>query len=124
MDYQQSLKNIESLKNLVLPLEAHQVFFDFSNDTNFKMVLLTTSESKKLSELVRRKYISKIPTCFIFIDNQEHEIFYYEDKFIRYSFNLTINQILMHDCKQFFKNQTSAELANQINKLILRLKNM
>lgn len=124
MTYQQSLKNIETLKNLILPLEGHQVFFDFSNQTDFKMLFFKNSESDEISKLFKIKYGSKMPAAHIMIDPQGFESFYYGDSFIQYEYNLTADKIEMHDSKEPFRNSTPAEIAIQFHKLLLKLKNM
>ncbi len=125
MTYKQRLKNIEVLKNLVLPTETHEVFFDFSDSSEFTMILFKTSESKDIiSDLMTTKFRLKLPLARIQYGPLEHEFFYYEDCSIRYEYNLTTHEILMHDSKEPFRNFSSAELTIEMNKLLLKLKNM
>ena len=125
MAHEQSLKNIETLKNLVLPMETHQVFFDFSNSSEFKMTFFNRIESENIiSEIMTTKFRSKLPLARIVLNKLNHEMLYYEDKFIRYEFNLTTQEIFMHDSKEAFRSYSSAELVIEMNKLLLKLKNM
>ncbi len=125
MTYKQRLKNIEVLKNLVLPTETHEVFFDFSDSSEFTMILFKTSVSKDIiSDLISIKFRAKLPLAGILFDKLDHEILYYEDYTLRYQYDLTTHEILMHDSKEHFRNFSSAELAIEMNKLLLKLKNM
>lgn len=125
MTYEQSLRNIEKLKDLVIPLGTHHVFFDFSNNFEFILILFEYLKSKNIvSELMTTKFRSKLPLGGIIFNKLDHEIFYYEDKNIRYEYDMTTQEILMHDSKEPFRNYSPAQLVIEINKLLLKLKNM
>lgn len=125
MTYEQSFRNIEKLKDLVVPLDTHQIFFNFSNSSEFKMLFFKHSESKEvISELMTSKFRSELPLARIIFNKFDHEVLYYEDKFLRYKLNLTTQEILMHDSKEPFRNYSPAQLAIEMNKLLLKLKNM
>lgn len=125
MAYEQSLENIEVLKNLILPMQTHQVFFDFSNNSEFEMKFFNRIESANIiGKLMTTKFRSKLPLARIQYGPLEHEFFYYEDCNIRYEYNLTTQEILMHDSKEPFKKKSSAELVIEMNKLLIKLKNM
>lgn len=124
MTYKQSLENIEKLKNLVVPLDTHQVFFDFFDKSEFKIMFFKRIESTNIiSELMTTKFRAKLPIARIQI-NSDHEMFYYEDDLIRYEYNLTTQEVIMNDQKKGFKNRSSAELVIEMNKLLFKLKNM
>lgn len=124
MTYEQSFRNIEKLKNWVIPLDAHRVFFDFSNNSDFKIIFYKKTEPEKIRDLISTKFRSKLPSANIVFNELDHEIFHYEDKNIRYEYNLTTQEILMHDSKEPFRNYSPAQLAIEMNKLLLKLKNM
>ncbi|MEK6628900.1 MAG: hypothetical protein AABY53_09760 [Bdellovibrionota bacterium] len=124
MTYEQSLKNIETLKSLVMPLDAHQIFFDFGNFTEFKIILLKNSESEDIDDIVRDKFRSKLPLAKILITKAGYEILYYQDAFISYRFDFATNETLMHDSKESFRKKSATELALAIDKLLAKLKNM
>ena len=124
MTYEQSLENVEILKNLALPLDAYHIFFDFENNTEFKMLFFDGSESKDyISDLMRSKFKNKLPIARIQI-HLDHEMFYYEDCHIRYNFDFTTQEVTMNDSKISFRNSSPAEIAIEMNKLLLKLKNM
>lgn len=125
MTYEQSLKNIEALKSLILPLETHQVFFDFLNCSEFEMIFFKRNESKDIiSDLMTSKFRAELPLARILFDKSDFEIFYYEDNMIRYELNLTTQELLLHNSKEKFRNYSPAELIIEMNKLLLKLKNM
>lgn len=125
MAYEQSLENIEVLKNLILPTENHQVFFDFFNDNEFKMIFFNRFELENIiGDLMTTKFRSKLPLARIIFNELDHEILYYEDTFLRYKYDLTARKILTHDSKETFRNHSPAELAAEMKKLLFRLKNM
>lgn len=123
--YTQSLKNINNLKNLVVPLETHEVFFDFSSKTEFKIIFFNRFEPTDImSDLILSKFRAELPIGLIQINDLDHEIFAYEDSLTRYKYNYTTQELIISDQKKGFKNQSSAELIVEMNKLLLRLKNM
>ena len=125
MAYEQSLENIEVLKNLILPVFTHQVFFNFANSSDFEMKFFNRIESDNIiGDIMTTKFRLKLPLARIQYGPLEHEFFYYEDCNIRYEYNLTTQEILMHDSKESFRNYSAAELTIEMNKLLLKLKNM
>ena len=106
-------------------MQTHQVFFDFSNNSEFEMKFFNRIESANIiGKLMTTKFRSKLPLARIQYGPLEHEFFYYEDCNIRYEYNLTTQEILMHDSKEPFKKKSSAELVIEMNKLLIKLKNM
>lgn len=116
MSYQQSLKNIEILKNLILPLDGHQIFFDFSNETEFKVLPLKNSESEQITDLIRDKFRSELPQAKIYTNKLDHVILHYEDSLISYKFNFTSESVVINDQKIGFRKKSTVEHTIEINK--------
>lgn len=125
MIYTQSLENIEKIKNLILPLDAHQIFFDFPNNSEFKILFFDNLDSENiLEELIRTKFRARLPLAYIYYTNLDFVILDYEDPLTRFTYNFTTYETLVHDIKVGFKNKSSAQLAIEMQKLLLKLKNM
>ena len=125
MLYAKSLENIEKIKNLILPLDAHQIFFDFSNNSEFKVLFFDNLDSENiLEELIRTKFQAELPLARIQYANLDFVFLSYEDPLTRYMYNLTTHQTIINDIKTGFKNQSTAQLVIEMNKLLLKLKNM
>lgn len=90
MTYEQSLKNIETLKNRIRPWDIDYIFFDFQTETEFKVIFLIRTSSNQ-------------------------EVLYYEDVNIRYEYNLTMQKVLKNDFKHF-KRRCSAQLKLDMSK--------
>lgn len=123
MTYEQSLKNIEALKNLVWPWDTEYVFFDFYNYTEFKIIFLNQAQSYRIEDFIKDKFSKELPFTHIRVTSAGHDVLYYEDIIIRYEYNLTTQQVLMNDFK-IFKRRSSAEVKLDMAKLFFKLKNM
>ena len=126
MTYVESLQNIAKLTNLVVPIDlSDNVVFNFSSVSEFKILFYDHSEFRNIiTNLIQTGYRSGLPVANIVHDEAEQEILYYEDKIVRYSFNLTTQEILIHDHKIGLRSPSSAELALEMNKLLFKLKNL
>lgn len=114
----------QSLKNMVYPLELHHVFFNFSSNSDFKIIFYSSHESKNISELIKTKFRTKLPFGRIQTTPLGHEVLYYEDPLFRYKYDLTTQDVLINDQKKGVKNSVTAELSLEMNKLLFKLKNM
>lgn len=123
MTYNQSLKNIEILKNLVWPLNADYIFFDFYNSTDFKIIFLNQNESQRIEDYIQEKFRAKQPFTHIRITSTGQEVLYYEDITIRFEYNLTTHEVLKNDLKNF-KKKCPTQVKLDMAKLLLKLKNM
>lgn len=126
MTYAQSLQNIAKLTNLVVPIDTStNIVFNFINISEFKIIFYDNSEFRNIiTNLIQTSYRSGLPVANIVHDETEQEILYYEDNIVRYSFNLTSEEILIHDHKIGLRPPSTAELALEMNKLLFKLKNM
>ncbi|MEK6628368.1 MAG: hypothetical protein AABY53_07060 [Bdellovibrionota bacterium] len=120
MTYEQSIKNIEILKNLVWPWDVDYIFFDFKTETEFEVIFLDTENSNKIEEYLPIKYRAKLPIAHIHENDLGHEVLYYVDDSFLYQINLVTNEINMHDVLGQFRHcptQVKLEMAALARKL-------
>ena len=120
MTYEQSLENIEVLKNLVWPWNIDYIFFDFESETVFKIIFFDKKNSHKIEDYLPVKHRAKLPVAHIHENEQGQEELYYEDDTFRYRMNLVNQEIHMHDILGYFKHcplQMKLEMAALARKL-------
>lgn len=93
MTYEQSLKNIEILKNIVWPFNTDKyIFFDFHSETEFKIVFINCHLI--LNEKMVTNNAAKLPVANIHCAEFGQEILFYDDQNMNIDFNLTTNQLI------------------------------
>lgn len=123
MTYEQSLKNIELLKNHATPFNCEYLYYDFSSQTDFKLIFMTKNESGDFVDIIRIKFNANLPFAYICITEDSHEVLYYEDEFIHYEFDLTTQTALSNDYKKT-SNRCPAQMKLDMARLLIMLKNM
>lgn len=123
MTYEQSLKNIEVLKNLVWPLGSAYIFFDFHTETEFKVIFFNKKAVPKLGARWAAKWRAKLPIAYIHKNQLDQEILHYADEAITYEYNLSMQNILLsYVLGQLSPCRTQIKL--EIAALVQKLKNM
>lgn len=120
MAYEQSLKNIEVLKNLVWPWNIDYVFFDYKTVSEFEIIFFDKENSKKIEEYLIANDQAGLPVAHIHENEQGQEILYYEDNSFRFRTNLVTGEIYEHDFTGYFKHcplQMKLEIAALVRKL-------
>lgn len=123
MTYEQSLKNIEVLKNYILPFGCDYIYFNFINHSDFEVIFLDENELNKIEDFIIAKFRAKQPFTHIRVKPDGQEVLYYEDAIIRYEYSLTTHEILKNDYKNFKKRSVS-QLKLDMAKLLFKLKNI
>lgn len=123
MTYEQSLKNIEVLKNLAWPWDTDYVFFDFKTDSEFEVIFFDKENSEKIEEYLITKHRAELPVAHIHENEQGQEILYYEDNFFRFRTNLVTDEIYEHDFTGYFKH-CPLQMKLEIAALVRKLENM
>lgn len=125
MTYQQSLENIKTLMNLICAFDQNGIFFDFSNEIEFKILFFDEkTELGKIREIVALKLRSNIPIAYISLEENGHEHFEYYDQHVDYKFNLTTSKIIHDDSNHDFIDQCPAQIKLQVAQLLAKLKQM
>lgn len=120
MTYEQSLKNIEILKNLVWPWDVDYIFFDFKTETEFEIIYFDKKNSHKIEKHLPIKWRAKLPISHIHENEQGQEILYYVDDIVTYEYNLTTDNIVMIYISEEFRHcpmQMKLEMAALARKL-------
>lgn len=118
MTYEQSLKNIEILKNIVWPIDTgYYIFFDFYSESEFKTVLLNCP--LLLNEKMCANNNAKLPVANIHCNKLGQEILFYDDQNLNIDFNLTTNK-LIYDALNY--KVTWKQLKIDLLKLKIRFK--
>lgn len=97
MTYEQSLRNIAALKNLVWPWQTDYIFFDFETETEFKVIFLDKENSDKIEDYLSVKWNARLPVAHIHENEQGQEELYYADESLSYQINLVTQEIRLHD---------------------------
>lgn len=95
MTYEQSLKNINILKNLVWPWDIEYIFFDFKTEANFEIIFFDKESSCKIEDYLPVKWNAKLPLGHIHENEYGQEILLYVDNLVTYKYNLTTDNIIM-----------------------------
>ncbi|MEK6628509.1 MAG: hypothetical protein AABY53_07775 [Bdellovibrionota bacterium] len=96
MTYEQSLKNIEVIKNLISPWSIDYIFFDFKTETEFEVVFFDKENSDKIEELIPVKLRAKLPIAHLHENKLGQVILHYIAKPLIYEYNLTTNSVVMN----------------------------
>lgn len=123
MIYEQSLKNIEILKNLVWPWNIDYIFFDFETETEFKIIFYDKKNSDEIEKYLPVKHRAQLPVAHVHENAQGQEELYYEDNFFRFHFNLATQEIHMHDILRQIRN-CPIQIKLEMAALERKLKNM
>lgn len=123
MAYEQSLKNIEILKNLVWPWDVDYIFFDFKTETEFEIIFFDKENSSKIEDYLVAKHHAELPVAHIHENKQGQEELYYEDKAFRFRANLVSQEIYEHNIIGYFKS-CPLQMKLEIAALVRKLENM
>lgn len=93
MDLEISLKNIEKLKDFIMPFECQHIYFDFNSDTEFTTKFYDDDSTEFVCSIMKLSQKRLRPYARILIRNYL-EIFYYYDSNIYYEFDLTNNKLI------------------------------
>lgn len=120
MSYEQSLKNIENIKNFVLPYGRQVAVFDFQVDGSFQVVFYE-NYTDQIDDSLRVAALT-IDCAYAFIENDKNDqsILSYIDKYQILLFNLTMNETI-----DFHRRRTidKENLKKEFEALLLHLKN-
>ena len=92
MDYQQSIKNLNHLKNFVRAWTECRIFFFFYSDSEYKIEIYNTKRTNKQKKRIDRKRRSKFPYSFISNDESGEETLYYRDQNIAVEYDLFLQK--------------------------------
>lgn len=123
MTYEQSLKNIDVLKNLIWPWNIDYVFFDYKTESEFEVIFFDKENSHKIEEYLPVKWSAKLPIAHIHENKCGQEELYYVDNAIHYRINLVTLEIYMHDIEGQFK-RCPLQIKLEMAALARKLKNM
>lgn len=94
MTYEQSLQNIENIKNFVLPYGNQVVVFDFQNVNSFQVVFYS-NYTDQLNDTLRADALNR-NCAYARIKNSEYDfpVLAYIDNNLMITYNLELNEIV------------------------------
>ncbi len=92
MTYEQSLQNIENIKNFVLPLGHQVVVFDFQKADSFQIIFFS-NYTDQINDKLRADALNR-NCAFALIENDKNDmpILMYIDDNLTTAFNLQLNE--------------------------------
>ncbi len=100
MDYKQSIKNLNHLKNFIQAWDYCHIFFFFNSETEFEIEIYDSEWTNEQQEKIDKNLQTKWPYAYISNEKSGDEILYYTDDNITVWCNLfsdTIDDFLCHD---------------------------
>ncbi len=88
MDYQQSLKNFNELKNLMRPWAECQIFFFFESETEYHVEIYEVDLNLEQQKIIDSYRCRELPYGYIDHERDGHEVFYYNDENISIKYDL------------------------------------
>ena len=120
MTYEQSLQNIENIKNFILPYGDCIIFFDFKIANSFEIVFFTKSTYLENDKLRADALNRNCPHALIKNDKNDLPVLSYIDNNITLNFNIGLNETVQFHSKKTVDNN---KLKNELMSLIKQLKN-
>ncbi len=114
MDYQQSLKNFNELKNLMRPWAECKIFFFFTSESEYEVEIYDIEYTEKQKNKIDENLIKPTPYGYLRLDKNGHEILYYHDA------NVTIRYDLFTEDLRDFYCQDPVDI-NLVRKQFLQL---
>lgn len=125
MTYQQSLENIKATINFVRIYDKDEIFFDFSNETDFKIIFYDReTELEKIQKLAGERLNNNLAAVMIMLRDDEQEYFLYSDANLDYEYNLTTSELVYDNSNDDYIKQSAAQIKLQVAQLIAKLKQM
>lgn len=124
MTYEQSLKNIKAALNFISISDKDNIFFDFYNESEFKIFFFNITDVEMIRKLVASKCRANLPAVQITIEKDEHAHFLYYDSNLAYIFDITASELLLDDSHHDFIQQSPAQVKLQMAQLLAKLKQM
>ncbi len=117
MDYQQSLKNFNELKNLMRPWAECQIFFFFESEIEYGYEIYESDLNSEQLIIIDSYRFGKLPYGYIDHEKNGHEVFYYNDE------NVTIKyDLFADDCIYwYFHFKADKKLVQQQLKMLTDL---
>ncbi len=100
MDYKQSIKNLNHLKNFIQAWDYCHIFFFFNSETEFEIEIYDSEWTNEQQEKIDKNLRSPMPYALIKSEECAEDILYYTDQNLtaRYDFlRETISDIFFHD---------------------------
>ncbi|MEK6629060.1 MAG: hypothetical protein AABY53_10580 [Bdellovibrionota bacterium] len=123
MNYEQNLKNIEILKDLIWPLDTDYIFFNFKTESEFEIIFFDKKNLDKIEVFLPIKFKAKLPIAHIHENKQGQQLLYYAVNTFIYEYNLTTNNITMSYIRGQFRS-CPAQMELEMAALIRKLENM
>ena len=92
MDYQQSIKNLNRLKNFVRAWAECHIFFFFYSEVDYKIKIYNNKRTRKQKRIIDKNLRSEFPYGYISNEKCGKEILYYCDKNIAVEYDLFLQK--------------------------------
>lgn len=120
MDYQQSIKNLNHLKNFIRAWDECYIFFFFNSEANYDIEICGIEEATALQKKIDLHLRSRFPYGYVCNNSGAEETVYYCDKNIIVEYDLFAQQFNDFIC---FDPVDNKNLQKQFLILIEMLKN-
>ena len=120
MTYEQSLQNIENIKNFVLPYNCDRVVLNFKNEVLFESEFYMSCSRQEIDKLRADALNRNCPHAVIFNDENDLPILSYIDDNLIITFNIAMNETIRFHRKTIIDK---AKLKAEFSSLIKQLKN-
>ena len=123
MDYQQSIKNLNHLKNFVRAWTECRIFFFFYSEAEFKNEIYDGKRTSTQQKVIDQNLHSKFPYGFISNDKSGKEMLYYRDENITVQYDLFSQEFDVFGCHDPDDPVDKEQLRSQFLLLTELLKN-
>lgn len=123
MTREQSYLNLQKLLNFIRPYNCEHIFFDFTSETEFRLVFYTQADWGIISEHMRDKDLTGLPYGRMRISKNEPDELYYFDKTADWDYNLTANSLDFFTCTERRNSMDMKKVAQQFAELLRKLEN-
>ena len=118
MTYEQSIRNIETLKNFIHPWNSLRIDFYFTTDSDFNCIIHKLDEENE----IKYAFNKSKPYAVILKNIFNCEILHYIDSNVTLDFDLTNNQVVEFISEENLRPKNALEIKNQVQALIRELK--
>ncbi len=98
MDYQQSIKNLNHLKNFVRAWAECRIFFFFYSETEYEIKIYSGQRTRKQKKIIDKNLRNGFPYGYISNDESGEEILYYRDNNISVEYDFFLQKTIDFIC--------------------------
>ena len=120
MDYRQSIKNLNHLKNFIRAWDECYIFFFFYSEANYDIEIYGVERTAEQKNRIDESMCDQFPYAYVSNEKSGAETLYYHDKNITVEFDLFFGEVNLFYC---YDPVDKKILQQQLSQLIELLKN-